>query len=498
MLSSKILHITESLSGFYPELSLIFGIITLMLIGLFKPDFVRNYGHFLVNSLLIITIILELNQYIACADSDTFLFLSMIKISNLSIILRILLTLGTYVMIQYTGLSKSLKNYQEYVNMEFYVLVLSLLLGANMMILSNNFLMLFISIEFISLVSYTLVTFSSDQRFTREAAMKYFVFGATTAAIMAYGISWIYTYTNSLSYYSITTFLFENGNNSVPTLFWAGVLMTSVGLLFKLSIVPFHFWTPDVYQGSSYKVASLFAYVPKVAAIGVFMIFFEIQYFHVSDVLKNMIAVLAIVTMLIGNLGALRQTDIKRLLAYSSIAQSGFVIVGLLSSNTSIGLESMTFYLFIYVFLNFTTFIAIDWLGEVTKSTEIKSFAGLSKTFPLFSFLITLAMIGLVGLPPTVGFSAKFMILQALMLSEGFSKDPLLVTVFIVAVFTAVLSLFYYLKLPYFLYIKEFSIKKELKISYAHKIFIVLVSIPIILGFIAWSLVLDIINMFVA
>ena len=308
-------------------------------------------------------------------------------------------------------------------------------------------------------------------------------------------MSWVYVESHSLNYEAVQH-LFVN-YEQLPKTFWMGLIMFVSGLLFKLSLAPFHFWTPDVYEGSSFNVASLFAYVPKVAGIGVLIVFLQRLIFQGVDSVSTFIAIIAILSMVIGNFGALKQTNIKRLLGYSTIAQSGFLIVGLIPLST-LGTQAVLFYALVYLFISFSAFVLADWFCKLSGDTTLESLSGLAKSHPFMAVALTIAMLGLIGLPPTVGFSGKYMILAALASTEGFTSNPLYLGTFVLALFTSVVSLFYYIKLPFYLFVKEGSTKNEIKISTQHKIFIVLITGPVVMGFIGWSQLLEVINLFIA
>ena len=495
-LAGKLESITKSVEGFYPELFLIGAMIVFLFLGLFTKKVVTEQGYRITILILLATLCFQAYQLKAGASVLTYhYFLDMIQSNNTIVFLKMLMTTGSIVLVQYVGLGKELDKSDEHINLEYFLLVMSLLLGASLMVMSSNFLMLFIAIEFVSLVSYCLVMFTSDMKNAREAAIKYFVFGAIVASIMAYGMSWVYVESHSLNYGDVQDLFIHY--DLLPKTFWMGLIMFVSGILFKLSLAPFHFWTPDVYEGSSFKIASLFAYVPKVAGIGVLIVFLQRLRFEGIESVSGFIAIIAILSMIIGNFGALKQTNIKRLLGYSTIAQSGFLIVGLIPLST-LGTQAILFYALVYLFISFSAFVLADWLCKLSGDTTLESLSGLGKEHPFLAVAITVSMLGLIGLPPTVGFSGKYMILASLASTEGFVSNSLYITTFVIAIFTSVVSLFYYIKVPFYLFVREGLTKKEIKISTQHKIFIVLITAPVVMGFIGWSQLLEVINLFIA
>lgn len=327
---------------------------------------------------------------------------------------------------------------------EFYSILIAVVLGLCLMTMSVNGLSIYLSIELVSIGSYLMATLGSDKK-SGEGGLKYLLFGALSSAIMLYGLSFLYGMTGTLDLTS-EVFASQLAENHPAILLIVGFL-TLAGVLFKLSLVPFHIWTPDVYEGATTPVVAFLSTAPKVAALLVLMRLLSV----LSVDFQRLTAVLALASILLGNLSALWQNDLKRLFAYSGIAQVGFILVGLVSFSQT-GFESATFYITVYVLMNMAAFLLIDLIGE--GDTDLQSFTGKGSTSPFLSVCFTVIMIALVGLPPTVGFTAKLLVFSALWEANPSGGDGLLITLLVVGLLNAIVSLFYYFKIPFYLFFK--------------------------------------------
>ncbi|MBL0057690.1 MAG: NADH-quinone oxidoreductase subunit N [Elusimicrobia bacterium] len=303
--------------------------------------------------------------------------------------------------------------------------------GLLLMVSANDFLMILISVELVSVTSFILTGFRKDDRRGSEAAIKYFLVGAFSSGLMVYGMSLLYGVTGGTSVSS----LFGPGVASLPALPLTGALFFLLaGFGFKLALVPFHMWAPDVYEGAPTPITAFLSVAPKAAAFGLMIRVFQNHgALHVSTLL----AVLAALTMTVGNLAALRQTNVKRLLAYSSIAQMGYVMMGIVAAGPA-GLRSVLVYLTAYVFTNLGAFASVIAVTEDAKTESIEGFAGLAfRSFPL-ALLTTFFLLSLTGIPPLVGFIGKFSLFSAVLQTPG------LVWLAVVGAVNSVISLAYY------------------------------------------------------
>lgn len=377
----------------------------------------------------------------------------------------------------------SRKNDSEEQHSEYPVFWISLLFAAHILIVANHWLMVYLSIEMISISSYILIGFGLGKR-NVEAAFKYLVFGALSSGIMLFGISLILATDGNLNFsgYAFDTAdLLERAD-----LRSIGMMMAFAGVFFKISLFPFHFWVPDAYQGTSLPVMNMLALLPKIAAFG----FFTAQFLLIwpeesfaSSQFSDFIAIMAIISLIWGNFSALAQKNFARLFAYSGIAQSGFLLFALLNGYE--GILNLEIYLSLYVFMNLLVFVSADLLTAGDKSLEIPDFNGLGKKHVFFGISITMAMLALIGLPPTGGFTAKFVILTGMFEWYSVNSNLLRLALFILAVVNVAVSLFYYLKLPYAMFFKASDAR--ISNSVPHYIIITISFVILIAAFIFFT-----------
>lgn len=299
---------------------------------------------------------------------------------------------------------------------EFYGLLLLATLAMSLMSSSTNLIMIYLSIEFMSLTSYVLVGFFRDDPKSAEGGLKYFLFGAVTSALMLYGMSLMYGATGTTDLQGIASSLAGMQATMPPTrwLILPAILLMIAGFSFKMALVPFHQWSPDAYEGAPTPVATLLSVGPKAMA---FAILLRVLLTAVPAFQFDWVAILmgiSLVTMTLGNLTAIRQTNIKRMLAYSSIAQAGYILVGVVSIVPfTIGIHGVLFYLMAYLFTNAGVFIAVIAFSHVTNSDEISDYAGLVRRAPALAAVMVLFFMSLAGLPPTAGFVGKLLVFGA-------------------------------------------------------------------------------------
>jgi NADH-quinone oxidoreductase subunit N len=340
---------------------------------------------------------------------------------------------------------------------EIFSLSVFALLGMSVMISGQNFLILYLGLELLTLASYALVALRRDNMQATEAAMKYFVLGAMASGFLLYGMSMLYGATGSLDLATVFKVI-ASGQVKHQVLVFGLVFVVS-GLAFKLGVVPFHMWVPDVYQGAPTAATLMIAGAPKFAAFAIVIRMLVEGLLPLAIDWQQMLALLAIASLLVGNLAAIAQTNLKRMLAYSTIAQMGFVLIGLMSGvvngNAAMGANaysSAMFYVVGYVLTTLATFGIILLLArQGFESEEITDLAGLNSRSPLYAGVMAICMFSLAGIPPMVGFYAKLSVLQAL-IASGQTADIAL------AVFAVAMSLvgaFYYLRVVKVMYFDE-------------------------------------------
>ncbi len=344
------------------------------------------------------------------------------------------------------------KEISEAYRREFYCLLL--LITSAMMFLSgsNNLLMIYLGIEFLGLISYIIAAYWRGNLKSSEAGLKYFLIGTASSITMLYGISLLYGLTGSLELAKINAIL-SQGNFS-PAIISVVILTILIGLGLKIAMVPVHFWCPDVYEGAPTPVTAFFSVGPKIAGFVVLLRFLFVGSEFFSQHWAHLLAILSIVTMIVGNITALPQTNIKRLLAYSSIAHAGYALIGLVVGK-DIGQLSLFIYLATYTIMNLGAFAAVIAVSNQLQSDEIKDYAGLSKNSPYLAALLTVFLLSLAGIPPLAGFIGKFYIFSA-SIKEGF------LDLAIAAAINSVVACFYYFNVIKTMYL--LPAQKDIKI----------------------------------
>ncbi len=314
---------------------------------------------------------------------------------------------------------------------EFFILLFSSLLGMYFMISSGDFLMFYLGLELSTLPVAALAAFETTKRKSSEAGIKLILSAALASGVSLFGISLLYATTGSIYFNDIIEVLIST-NLSI-----LGFILFFAGLAFKISLVPFHFWTADVYEGAPISIASYLSVISKGAAVFILMILLFTVLKPLMHIWENIIYVIAIATMFIGNLFALRQQNMKRFLAFSSIAQAGFILLGLIIGN-QLGTATVVYFVLVYVFSNLAAFGVVQAISLKTGKENINDYEGLYRTNPNLSLVMMLALFSLAGIPPVAGFFGKFFLFTAAA-SEGFY-----LLVFI-AVVNVTISLYYYL-----------------------------------------------------
>ena len=332
-------------------------------------------------------------------------------------------------------------------SMEFYLLIIFVLLGAVVLVMSTNFIMILLSIEMISISSYVLTAGTTPDRHRAEAAWKFFIYGSVATAVMVFGMTYLYGATGSLAFPHV---------DQTSLLFTVGGLMMLGGFLFKMTAAPFHLWAPTVYEATPAPIVAFLSVVPKLAG-------FVIVVKWITSLNSTVtIAAVAILSIVVGTLAALNQTDSKRMMAYSSVAQAGFLLI---IPASSIHFSVAIFYATVFAIMNFVVFLVINEIEKSGKGTSFKNFSGIGNSNPLIAVCITLGLISLAGLPPTAGFMAKLFIFSGLWSKFHTSKDFIFLALFIVGLLATAASLYFYLRIPFYAFFRRSEENQPIKIS---------------------------------
>jgi NADH-quinone oxidoreductase subunit N len=350
------------------------------------------------------------------------------------------------------------------------------------MISSNDLMVFYMGLELQSLALYVLATFNRDQLKSSEAGLKYFVLSALSSGLLLYGCSLIYGFSGSTNFNIISNQL--NSNEYVLTF---GIVFILVGLAFKISAVPFHMWAPDVYQGSPTTVTLFFTMVPKIAALTVFIRFLYVPFLNLIDQWQMIIVFLSIASMLFGAIAAIGQTNIKRLIAYSSIGHIGYTLAGLATGSNE-GIQSSIVYISIYIIMNLALFSCLLMLKRNNEYyEEIEDLSGLSKNHPLLSLSLLIILFSLAGIPPLAGFFAKFYIFKAVL-------EQSMYFLAIVGLLSTVIAAFYYLRVIKIIYFDKEKEKYDQDHNIWLKFSLTFSTILILLYFVFPSQLIDVVS----
>jgi NADH-quinone oxidoreductase subunit N len=424
----------ENLNFILPEIFIALSIMFLLVLGVFKKDSSKLIFNISL-LVLLITAIIILNE--TSNINRITLFKDSVVIDYMASLMKIITLVGAFlVLIISFNYLKTFKIFK----IEYPILILSSVLGMMVMISSNDLMVFYMGLELQSLALYVLATFNRDQLKSSEAGLKYFVLSALSSGLLLYGCSLVYGFSGSTNFDIISTQL-----NSSEYVLTFGIVFILVGLAFKISAVPFHMWAPDVYEGSPTSVTLFFTMVPKIAALTVFIRFLYVPFINLIDQWQMIIIFLSIASMLFGAIAAIGQTNIKRLIAYSSIGHIGYTLAGLATGSNE-GIQSSIVYITIYVIMNLAFFSCLLMLKRKDQYYEdIDDLSGLSKNHPLLSLSMIVVLFSLAGIPPLAGFFAKFYIFTAVI-------EQSMYFLAIVGLLSTVIAAFYYLRIIKIIY----------------------------------------------
>jgi len=364
---------------------------------------------------------------------------------------------------------------------EYPIIILASILGMFVMISSYDLIVFYLGLELQSLCLYILAAFKRREEKSTEAGLKYFVLSALASGLLLYGCSIVYGFTGSTNFEIISTNLTIENPGAV-----FGIVFIVVGLAFKVSAVPFHMWTPDVYEGAPTSVTSFFALIPKIAAITVFIRFMYVPFVNVIDQWQTIVVFLSIASMILGAVAAIGQNNIKRLMAYSSIGHMGYALAGI-ATGTNEGIQSTVVYLTIYLIMNLGVFGCIFMMKRENVFYEsINDLSGMSKNHPMLALSFLIMLFSLAGIPPLAGFFAKFYIFMAVIEMKMYALA-------IIGLITTVVSAFYYLRIIKIIYFDKANKPFDQIYDWGLRVSLIISTISILLYFIYPSILIDII-----
>ena len=457
-----------------PELFLSLAIMTFLMIGVFVKKSFK-----LVNLLTILSLIFAIALILNQPNEIIKIFNESYIIDRLSIFMKVLtLLFCLFVLLSSRDYVKS----NGIDKIEYPIIILSSTLGMILMISSYDLIVFYLGLELQSLSLYILASFKRENEKSTEAGLKYFVLSALASGLLLYGCSLIYGFTGSTNFEIISANLNKANTGAV-----FGIVFIIVGLAFKISAVPFHMWTPDVYEGSPTSVTSFFALVPKIAAITVFIRFMYVPFINVINQWQTIIIFLSIASMILGALTAIGQNNIKRLMAYSTIGHMGYALAGL-ATGTNQGIQSTIIYLTIYLVMNLGAFGCIFMMKRENVFYEnINDLSGLSKNHPILAISFLIILFSLAGIPPLAGFFAKFYIFMAVIEAKMYAFA-------IIGLVTTVISTFYYLRIIKVIYFDKPKKPFDESYDWGLKSSLILSSILILIYFIYPSMLTNVVS----
>jgi NADH-quinone oxidoreductase subunit N len=429
----------------YPELFLLAAVCAILIADLFIRDEKRAVTYWLTQLALAAAFFITLVPRLTSGPEPVTTFGGMFVDDFMSDVLKLVLYLGVMTVLVY---SRAYASSRGLFRGEFFVLVLFSTLGMMVMISASHLLTIYLGLELFSLALYSMVALQRDSATSTEAAMKYFVLGALASGMLLYGMSMLYGATGTLAIGQLADVIVSGGTRDVALVF--GLVFVVAGLGFKLGAVPFHMWVPDVYHGAPTAVTLFIGTVPKLASFAFFMRLLAqgLGAEQIAQEWQQMLIVMAVLSLAIGNVAAIAQTNLKRMLAYSTIGHMGFLLLGILSGSLN-GYSSAMFYATVYVLMNLGAFGMILLLSrDGFEAENIDDFKGLNQRSPWYAFMMLLLMFSMTGLPPTVGFYAKLMVLSAVVELGAWWSIPLAVW----AVMFSLIGAFYYLRLVKVMY----------------------------------------------
>lgn len=428
----------------------------------------------------------------AFSNMDKSASFGMITVDPFGVYFKIIVLISTLCVVFFSFSSDEIKKTFDRIG-EYYALIYGMILGMFLMISASDLILIYLSLELMSLSSYVLAGFTKLRDRNSEAALKYIIYGAVSSGIMLFGISIYFGLTGSTNLYVINSVL-QTAHINTFTLAIA-TLFIFAGIGYKISSAPFHFWTPDVYEGAPITITALLSVASKAAGFALLIRFVKTTfitsvnadgYWQISGVFpwKELLIVISILTMTLGNFTALWQTNVKRLLAYSSIAHAGYLLLGLAVLSNQ-GLMAMLVYFLFYAFMNLGAFLVVMLIANKTGSEELEDYKGLGYSMPFLGIAMAVFLVSLTGLPPTAGFIGKLYLFFALV-------DAKMIVVAVIALLNTVVSLYYYIRVLKEMFLSKPSVERPtVRLSVFNTAMVVVLIIPVLVFGIYFTPVLE-------
>ena len=416
----------------------------------------------------------------ALSEEAKFIFTKSLVIDKFATLSKMIMIFGTAIMIYLARESKDI--YQD-LKGEFSAIALGVLVGGMLLASANNMLTTYIGIETLSILSYALASLKKREQHSAEAGLKYALYGGVCAAVMLFGMSHIFGVLGTIYFSEMPAAMAKLSNVQISILL-PSFLFLFVGIGYKIAAAPFHMWSPDVYQGSPIPVTAFFAIVPKLAGLAILIRISHLLFsansgvFHISWV--GILSVIAAVTMTVGNVSAIGQKSIKRMLAYSSIAHVGMMLLGVLVVNEA-GVRAVLFYAIAYLFMTAVAFYAVSFVQDKYQNDHFERFSGMIHRYPLMAIAVVLIMFSLAGIPPFAGFVAKFHLLSLIVKKQFY-------VLAVIAGINSVVAIYYYLKIVKIMIFRPVESNETLTgFGMVNQSLIMAFTIPVVLLGIFWE-----------
>lgn len=454
---NQLSNVLGSLTYFKPEIYLTALFVLVLLTDLFFGKTSTWLCRAIACMGMVMVLVMDYDQKLMMQNGiDTqYLFGSMLALHGPAVSFKMVIDVLTFILLLYFTWDNKLKAHKKGLS-DMYTIVVGSVLGLHLMIMAVNLLSVYLAIEMVSIASYLLVAYKSERLTTTEAGLKYVLFGAASSAVMLYGISLIYAFTGSLNL-TVGSPMIANLMQVNPLSVSFALVLVLVGIGFKLSFVPVHFWVPDVYEGAATPVTAYLSSLPKIAAFALLVNFVTPFAFYKGwqgfD-FRLVLAGIGIATMIAGNFAAVLQNNVKRMLAYSGIGHTGFALMALVTF-TPDGLSALIYYLFVYGLGIIAALALTNYFENAEGITDVRDYKGLGFKYPLASVCFVVVLVSLTGIPISAGFTGKLFVFSATYSVYQQTKDPWLLAMLGTGALTTVVALFYYIKIPLNLFLKR-------------------------------------------
>ena len=470
-----------NMGRYIPEIILVVLMVGLILLEVTYKEDEKNRRYIFITAIigLVATFVALLFNL---GDKPSAIFTNAVIIDDFSTVMKMIMVLGTIGVVYLSRISKEI---YETLKSEFVIMAIGILIGGFLLASANNMLTLYLGIETLSILSYVMASFKKNDERSSEAGLKYALYGGISAGIMLFGLSHIYGVIGSIQFTGISAMIPNLTTGQLAILMPSFVLFFA-GIGYKIAAVPFHMWSPDVYEGSPTPVTTFFAIVPKLAGIAVLIRVTSI-FFTVEGPLKigwvGLMLVISALTMTVGNVSAIGQKSIKRMLAYSSISHAGIMMAALVMIG-DVGIRSVVFYAIIYIFMTLVAFYITSIVQNKYGNDHFERFSGMIYRYPVMAVMMTIVMFSLIGLPPLAGFVAKYNILMALLNSKFY-------TLAVILVLNSVVSAYYYLKIVRLMTLKPAESNEPIEgFGFLNQMVIVAMTVPVLALGIFWDSVM--------